>query len=132
MAKTGARKPARKPLAKPRLVKIHDLRNMEIFRCDGEDLLPTWAITPFHEAACQVEPSGRRRYLDASWRRRDGRLIVAEVDGALHMLVKQWWDDQLRQNELALADALVLRYPTVVVRSEETLVAEQLRRGLWL
>src|SRR5699024_2097586 len=32
------------------------------------------------------EPSGRRRYLDASWRRADGRLVVAEVDGAMHLL----------------------------------------------
>jgi hypothetical protein len=78
------------------------------------------------------EPSGRRRYLDASWRRRDGRLVVAEVDGALHLIVKQWWDDQLRQNELALADALVLRYPSVIVRTREDLIANQLRRALWL
>ena len=35
-----------------------------------------------------VEPSGRQRYLDASWRRRVGRLIVAEVDGALHLAPK--------------------------------------------
>lgn len=41
------------------------------------------------------EPSGRRRYLDASWRRGDGRLVVAEVDGALHLAPKRWWDDQL-------------------------------------
>lgn len=28
---------------------------------------------------------GRRRYLDATWRLRDGRLLVVEVDGALHL-----------------------------------------------
>lgn len=82
--------------------------------------------------AVRCEPSGRRRYLDASWRRSDGRLVVVEVDGALHLAPRRWWDDQLRQNELALADALVLRYPTVVVRAEEALVVEQLRRALWL
>ncbi len=78
------------------------------------------------------EPSGRRRYLDATWRRRDGRLVVVEVDGALHLAPRRWWDDQLRQNELALADALVLRYPSVVIRAEEALVVAQLRRALWL
>jgi hypothetical protein len=78
------------------------------------------------------EPSGRRRYLDATWRRSDGRLVVAEVDGALHLAPKRWWDDQLRQNELALTDALVLRFPTVVVRSEEPVVVRQLRRALGL
>ncbi len=78
------------------------------------------------------EPSGRRRYLDATWRRSDGRLVVAEVDGALHLAPRRWWDDQLRQNELALTDALVLRFPSVVVRGEEPLVVRQLRRALWL
>ena len=57
------------------------------------------------------EPSGRRRYLDAVWRRADGRLVVVEVDGALHLIVTTWWNDQLRQNELVLADALLLPRP---------------------
>lgn len=78
------------------------------------------------------EPSGRRRYLDATWRRADGRLVVVEVDGALHLAARRWWDDQLRQNELALADALALRFPSVVVRAEERLVVSQLRRALRL
>ena len=55
---------------------------------------------------------------------------MVEVDGALHLQVRRWWDDQLRQNELALADALVLRFPTVIVRAEPDLVIEQLRRAL--
>jgi hypothetical protein len=80
----------------------------------------------------RLEPSGRRRYLDVSWRRADGRLVVVEVDGALHLLARRWWDDQLRQNELALSDALVLRFPSVVVRTEERLVIDQLRRALRL
>lgn len=76
------------------------------------------------------DASGRRRYLDATWRRADGRLIVAEVDGALHLVARRWWDDQLRQNELSLADALVLRFPSVIVRTEPLLVVAQLRRAL--
>lgn len=76
------------------------------------------------------ERSGRRRYLDATWRRKDGRLVVAEVDGALHLSPARWWEDQHRQNELALADALVLRFPSVVIRTQPTLVAAQLRRAL--
>lgn len=75
---------------------------------------------------------GRRRYLDATWRRQDGRLVVVEIDGALHLNVHRWWDDQLRQNELSLADALVLRFPSVVVRTAPELVAAQLRRALLL
>jgi hypothetical protein len=78
------------------------------------------------------DSTGRRRYLDATWRRSDGRLVVVEIDGALHLAQKRWWDDQLRQNELSLADALVLRFPSVVVRTEPELVAAQLRRALLL
>lgn len=80
----------------------------------------------------RAEPGGRRRYLDASWRRRDGRLVVAEVDGALHLVPSRWWADQSRQNELVISDALVLRFPSVVVRCEPARVADQLRRALWL
>jgi hypothetical protein len=78
------------------------------------------------------ERSGRRRYLDATWRRADGRLVVVEVDGALHLAVRQWWQDQARQNELSIDGALVLRFPSVMVRTDELQVVEQLRRALQL
>jgi very-short-patch-repair endonuclease len=58
--------------------------------------------------------------------------VVVEVDGALHLVAARWWDDQLRQNELTLADAIVLRFPSVIVRTEPTVVATQLRRALQL
>ena len=48
--------------------------------------------------------------------------MVVEVDGALHLSPSRWWADQLRQNELTLADALVLRFPSVVVRTEPAIV----------
>ncbi|SHG60261.1 hypothetical protein SAMN05443575_2358 [Jatrophihabitans endophyticus] len=82
------------------------------------------------QQAVRREPSGRRRYLDATWRRADGRLIVVEIDGALHLSQARWWDDQLRQNELALADALVLRFPSAVVRTDPESVVRQLGRAL--
>jgi hypothetical protein len=80
--------------------------------------------------AVRRELSGRRRYLDASWRRHDGRIVVAEVDGALHLAVRRWWDDQSRQNELVLSDAIVLRFPSAMIRTEPGKVAAQLRRAL--
>ncbi|MEO8889599.1 MAG: hypothetical protein ABI301_00400, partial [Jatrophihabitantaceae bacterium] len=89
-------------------------------------------LPPPRQQAVRVEPSGRRRYLDAEWLRRDGRRVVVEVDGALHLIARQWWDDQSRQNELVIAGDLVLRYPSVVVRGEPASVAGQLRRALWL
>lgn len=80
--------------------------------------------------AVRRESGGRRRYLDAVWRRADGRLVVVEVDGALHLDQRRWWDDQLRQNEIVLGDAIVLRFPSAVVRTQPEVVARQLRRAL--
>lgn len=80
--------------------------------------------------AVRTDRFGRRRYLDAEWRCPDGRRVVAEVDGALHLLASRWWDDQIRQNELAIAGDVVLRFPSVVVRHEQRLVADQLWRAL--
>jgi len=56
--------------------------------------------------------------------------VVLEVDGALHLIARHWWDDQLRQNELAIVGDVVLRFPSVVVRCEQMLVVDQLRRAL--
>lgn len=80
----------------------------------------------------RLDGAGRRRYVDAEWRRRDGTRVVAEVDGALHLLVSNWWADQLRQNEVAIGGAAVLRFPSVVVRTEPDTVADQIRRMLQL
>jgi hypothetical protein len=76
----------------------------------------------------RVERNGCRRYLDAVWIRHDGKRVVVEVDGALHLVPRRWWDDQLRQNELVISGSLVLRFPSVIVRLEPALVADQLRR----
>jgi hypothetical protein len=80
--------------------------------------------------AVRVERSGRCRYLDAEWIRADGRRVVAEVDGALHLSPRRWWDDQLRQNELVIADDIVLRFPSAVLRTNPDEVVGQLRRVL--
>jgi hypothetical protein len=78
----------------------------------------------------RVERGGRRRFLDAEWRLPGGRIVAAEIDGAVHLAVRKWWDDQLRQNEMVLSGTWVLRFPSVVVRTDEALVADQLRRAL--
>ncbi len=80
--------------------------------------------------AIRVEPSGRRRYLDAEWRLPDGRVVAIEVDGALHLSPQRWYADQLRQNEIVIGGAVVLRFPSVVVRDEPLVVVDQLRRVL--
>ena len=56
--------------------------------------------------------------------------MVVEIDGALHLEQRRWWDDQLRQNEITLGNSLVLRFPSAVVRLQPELVIAQLRRAL--
>jgi hypothetical protein len=82
------------------------------------------------QQAVRTEPSGRRRYLDAEWVLRDGRRVVAEVDGAVHLLPRRYWDDMERANEIALRGALVLRFAAYAVRAHPDDIAAQLARAL--
>jgi hypothetical protein len=79
----------------------------------------------------RVDAGGRRRYLDARVVRPDGRVILIEVDGAVHLRVDRWWDDQHRSNEVTLAEdnAMLLRFPAVVLRTDQSSVIEQLQRA---
>lgn len=82
------------------------------------------------QQAVRTDSAGRRRYLDARIRRPDGRVILVEVDGAMHLRVDRWWDDQARSNEIVLAEgAPLLRFPAVVIRSDERRVIAQLQRA---
>lgn len=85
--------------------------------------------TPTRQAV-RTDRFGRRRYLDVEWQLPDGRIVAAEIDGALHLSPLRWVEDQLRQNEVVIGGTAMLRYPTVVIRAEPFLVAEQLARVL--
>jgi hypothetical protein len=87
-------------------------------------------LPPPRRQAIRLDSQGRRRYLDAEWELPDGTIIAAEVDGAVHLLVREWWADQERQNELVIAGTRVLRFPSMVIRLEPERVLDQLRRSL--
>jgi hypothetical protein len=82
--------------------------------------------------AVRLDPNGKRRYLDATFRRQDGRLVRVEIDGALHLVVTAYWGDMSRGNELVIDDELVLRFPSYVVHADDPLALDQLRRFLHL
>lgn len=86
---------------------------------------------PRHQTV-RTDSTGRRRYLDAVWDLPGGGTLVVEVDGALHLAQQHWWDDQLRQNDVALSGALILRFPSAVIRHDPELVVAQLRRAFLL
>ena len=73
------------------------------------------------------DDEGRKRYLDAVWER---ARVVAEVDGAGHLDVLQYWDDMDRDNQLELRGYTVLRFPSVAVRQCPEKVAAQIRGAL--
>src|SRR5579875_1323738 len=78
----------------------------------------------------RVDSKGRRRYLDATFRRRDGKLVRVEIDGALHLVAHTYWADMFRQNDLAIGHELVLRFASFVIYANDPDAIEQLRRAL--
>lgn len=78
------------------------------------------------------DSAGRWRYLDARLVRPDGRGLLIEVDGALHLDPRRWWDDQARSNDLVVGDdAMILRFPSVVLRTDRAAVIAQLRAAYY-
>jgi hypothetical protein len=75
----------------------------------------------------RTDASGRRRYLDAYWRRWG---LHVEVDGAHHMDVRQWEDDMLRQNDVWISGDRILRFPASLVRRNPAKVAHQILAAL--
>ena len=74
------------------------------------------------------DSAGRKRYLDARFTRPDGRVLLVEVDGGIHLEPLIWWDDQSRSNDVGIADdALVLRFSTVALRTDRERIIRQLR-----
>jgi hypothetical protein len=80
--------------------------------------------------AVRLDPNGRRRYLDATFERRDRSLLRVEVDGALHLIVRTYWDDMSRGNELVIGHERVLRFPSYVIYANDAAALGQLRRAL--
>lgn len=80
--------------------------------------------------AVRLDRHGKRRYLDATFKRRDGRLLRVEIDGALHLVVRTYWDDMSRGNELVIGDERLLRFPSYVVHASDPVAVDQLRRAL--
>ncbi len=78
------------------------------------------------------DPDGRRRYLDAVLRRRDGVAVAVEIDGAVHLVAETYWSDMARGNEVVIGGDRLLRFPAIALELDGHMVADQLRRALWL
>jgi hypothetical protein len=80
--------------------------------------------------AVRHDAEGRRRYLDGIITGPDGKQVAFEVDGAVHLTVRSYWDDMHRSNELLIAGSSLLRFPSYAVRAEGAIVVDQFRRAL--
>lgn len=80
----------------------------------------------------RVDARGRRRYLDATFRRRDGRLLGVEIDGAIHLVVSTYWTDMSRLNDLVIDGRRILRFPSSAIHSDDPIAVQQLRHSLQL
>lgn len=80
--------------------------------------------------AIRLDGQGRRRYLDGLVSDGQRGSVAFEVDGGLHLRVLSYWDDMDRSNELVIAGHSLLRFPSLIVRTEPERVVDQLRRAL--
>jgi hypothetical protein len=78
----------------------------------------------------RLDRFGKRRYLDATFRKPGGRLLRVEIDGALHLVVRTYWDDMSRGNELVIGEEQVLRFPSYAIHADDKIAVDQLRRAL--
>jgi hypothetical protein len=78
----------------------------------------------------RLDAAGRRRYLDGYVTGPNGKQVAFEVDGAVHLAVRSYWDDMERSNELLIAGVGQLRFPSLAVRIDGPRVVDQFRRAL--
>jgi len=81
--------------------------------------------------ACQrrTDSGGRWRYLDATFKRADGRLVHVEIDGGVHLSLAVRSRDTLKDNHAVLDRKLVLRYVSADIYADNPEVVAQLRRA---
>jgi hypothetical protein len=89
---------------------------------DFESLARQAGLGPPLRQARRRDSNGLTRYLDKNY----GGFQV-EIDGALHLLPSNYWDDMKRQNELTIGGDHVLHFPTAAIRLKDPIVVVQLR-----
>lgn len=76
------------------------------------------------------DSTGRRRYLDAEIRGRNGNVVRVEVDGGIHLTLRARWQDQKRDNALGLRGIHPLRFTSVAIYSDDPEAVAQLRAAV--
>ncbi len=87
---------------------------------------------PRPQLQVRLDSGGRRRYLDATFRLPDGRVLYVEVDGGIHLTLTTRWTDTAKDNDALLDGLTTLRFPSVAIYSDDPRAVAQLRRALGL
>ena len=73
---------------------------------------------------------GRRRYLDAEFRRDDGEPFRVEVDGGIHLKLAVRAKDTIKDNDAHIAGQLVLRYASISIYTDDPDAVRQIGQAL--
>jgi hypothetical protein len=86
----------------------------------------------FPTPKCQAlfDTQGRRRYLDAEFRRRSGRPLRVEIDGGIHLKLAIRAKDTIKDNDAHIAGHLVLRYASISIYTNDPDAIRQIREAL--
>ena len=86
----------------------------------------------FPRPRCQArfDSQGRRRYLDAEFRRRSGSPLRVEVDGGIHLKLEVRAKDTIKDNDVHIAGELVLRYASISIYTDDADAVRQMREAL--
>jgi hypothetical protein len=78
------------------------------------------ALPPPRRQVLRRQRGRKVRYLDAEIDLPDGSKLAIEVDGSVHREPITWWDDMSRHNDVVIGGQPVLRYPSIIVRREQS------------
>jgi hypothetical protein len=79
----------------------------------------------------RCDASGRRRYLDVEFRRPDGTILRAEIDGGVHLSLAQRVRDHRHDNDDVIDGRKTLRFASVQIYDDDPVAVDQLRRALF-
>lgn len=86
----------------------------------------------FPRPKCQarLDSKGRRRYLDAEFRRRGLPPVRVEIDGGIHLKLAVRAKDTIKDNDAHIAGKLVLRYASISIYSDDPDAIRQIGEAL--
>ena len=85
---------------------------------------------PRPKCQARYDGRGRRRYLDAEFRRRSGRPLRVEIDGGIHLKLAVRAHDTIKDNDAHIAGQLVLRYASISIYTDDPDAIRQIRDAL--